>query len=141
MGLKHDLGVKKHDSSRKVGRGRALETPWRAQPELLAQDQRQVQGRVVNQEPFQNILPSSKVNLSHTASLQPVSERSFQHHATMPQQLLAAFSTDAPAIGVDGSLFVGLVLPSTAIDKLQTTNTNRLTIDPPTTISSLNPSF
>ena len=67
-------------------------------PELLAQDQRQVQGRVVNQDPFQDIFPSSKVNPSHAAGFQTVSEGS----ASMPQQLLAA---RIPAFGIDSLLF------------------------------------
>ncbi len=55
----------------------------------------------MNQDPFQDIFPSSKVNPSHAAGFQTVSEGSFQHHAAMPQQLLAAFSTDSTAIGID----------------------------------------
>ncbi len=57
MRLKRHLDAEEHDLSGKVCRRPVLQAPWRALPELLAQDQRQVQGRIVNQDPFQDIFP------------------------------------------------------------------------------------
>ncbi len=43
MRLKRHLDAEEHDLSGKVCRRPVLQAPWRALPELLAQDQRQVQ--------------------------------------------------------------------------------------------------
>jgi hypothetical protein len=40
-----------------------------------------------------------------------VSEGTFQHHAALPQQILAAVSTNPQAIGIDGLLFFGFSNP------------------------------
>ena len=98
MRLKHDLGAEEHDLSGKVGHRPVLQGPWRALPELLVQEQSQVQGRVVNQNPFQDVFPSSKVNPSHAAGFQAVSERSFpascRESATIPCRVLHGFDGD-----------------------------------------------
>ena len=69
----------------------------------------------MNQNSFQDVFLSSKVHPSHATGFQAVSERSFQPHAAMPQQLLSTFASNSTAIGIDSLLFVGLVLPAATV--------------------------
>ena len=45
----------------------ALEAPWRAFSETVAQQQTQIESRILNQDAFEDVFPIPEMNPSHAA--------------------------------------------------------------------------
>jgi hypothetical protein len=78
---------------------------------ILPQQEIEIQRRVLNQDPFEDVVPVPEMNAPHAAGFQGVSEGPFQHQATLTEQAFAAFTVNAATVRVDGLLLFGPVLP------------------------------
>jgi len=65
----------------------------------------------MNHRPLQNVCPASQVNSPHRAAVIQMLVPALEFLAALPQQSLAAFSTNAAAIGIHGLLFPMLAAP------------------------------
>jgi hypothetical protein len=73
----------KGDYEEKIDGRKVLKTPRRSFPRHQPQDEAQIKPRHVNQQPFQNILATTKMNAPHPSRFIAVSEGPFQHQPAL----------------------------------------------------------
>src|SRR5690606_32265744 len=92
-------------------RSKALKAPRRAPSQQLAQDQRQVEAGPVAQQPFEDVLVSSKMRPPHPAGVIAMGEAPFDQLAALAHQPPAAPAANPPPVGIHRVPLGRLALP------------------------------
>ena len=90
------------DEDGQDARGAALQAPWRADAEVLAHREPQVEAAAMNQQTLQDVVVSPQVRASHPAGLIEVGKRSLGEFRPSPPQTSPAGAPETAAIPMDG---------------------------------------
>ena len=99
------------DEDGQDARGAALQAPWRADAEVLAHREPQVEAAAMNQQTLQDVVVSPQVRASHPAGLIEVGKRSLGEFRPSPPQASPAGASETAAIPMDGRVRIRRVRP------------------------------